>query len=184
LSSYLKSYAFLGALSGSIIAADQITKMLVRANLSFADTWTPWPWMAPYFMIVNWRNTGAAFGMLQGLNTVFMVLSIVVSLAIIYYFPRISQNDSPLRLALVLQLGGAIGNLIDRFIQGYVTDFIALLPSLNMPVFNIADLSITMGVVVLVIGVWMKERGPDEEASEDLGADGLARQTPEEPYGE
>jgi signal peptidase II len=82
-------------------------------------------------------------------------LAIVVSCVIIYYFPRVPREDWLLRLALALQLGGAVGNLVDRITEGYVTDFI----SVGMfPVFNIADASISIGVALLILAMWLKER--------------------------
>jgi signal peptidase II len=107
---------------------------------------------------------------------------------IIYYFPRIPSSDSALRIALSLQLAGAIGNLIDRLYQGYVLDFIALLPSFNMPVFNIADLSITTGVIILILSMWIKEReSSDSEEHKDDDSDPKRVQvviTEEEPSSE
>lgn len=151
----LQSYAFLLLFSGTIIALDQWTKSIVRANLDFQEIWAPWDWLIPYARIVNWHNFGAAFGMLPALKDVFAVLSILVSLAILYYFPQVPRNDWTLRVALGLQLGGAVGNLIDRLTQGYVTDFVSLG---TFPVFNVADASISIGVAVLILGMWIKER--------------------------
>ncbi len=161
---YIKDYAFLLSIAGVIIGLDQWTKILVRQNLGPADRWSPWPWLEPYVRIVNWHNTGAAFGMLQDFGKVFMVLAILVSLAILYYFPRVERNDWLVRLALSLQLGGAVGNLIDRFYQGYVTDFISVG---TFAVFNVADASISVGVAVLLLGVWLKEREEKERAAEN-----------------
>jgi len=67
----------------------------------------------------------------------------------------VEADDWALRLAMGLQLGGAAGNLIDRLIAGKVTDFISIG---NFAVFNVADSSISVGVAVLVLGVWIKER--------------------------
>ncbi|MFN3307885.1 MAG: signal peptidase II, partial [Anaerolineales bacterium] len=97
---------------------------------------------------------GAAFGILQGFGGIFMVLAIVVALMIFVYFPQVPRRDWSLRLALGLQLGGALGNLIDRLRQGYVTDFISVG---TFPVFNIADSSISIGVAVLALGIWLKD---------------------------
>ena len=152
---YLDSYAFLFPIVGLIIALDQWTKWLVRSNLALQETWSPWAWLAPYARIVNWKNTGAAFGILQDFNTVFAVLAVVVSLAILYFFPKVEKGEWPLRIALAMQMGGALGNLIDRLTQGYVTDFVSLG---GFAVFNVADASISVGVAVLVIGVWLRER--------------------------
>jgi signal peptidase II len=142
-------------IAGIIIISDQITKYLVRLNLPMGGIWAPWPWLAPYARIVHWANTGAAFGMFQNFNIVFTVLAIAVSIAIFYYFPRVPREEWPLRLAMGMQLGGAVGNLIDRLVQGYVTDFVSVG---NFAVFNIADASISVGVVVLILGVWIMDQ--------------------------
>lgn len=147
-------YLALFGLSGLIIVFDQWTKELVRTHLQVGEIWSPWEWLTPYARIVHWKNSGAAFGMLQGFGGVFTILAFVVALAIVYYFPQIPRRDWMLRLALGLQLGGAIGNLIDRLSQGYVTDFISVGA---FPVFNVADSSISVGVAVLVLGVWLKD---------------------------
>ena len=148
-----------------IIFFDQWTKAWVRSNIPFGEVWTPVPGLGEYARIVHWKNTGAAFGMFQDLSIVFTVLAIVVSIAIIYYYPRIPHGDWPLRLALGLQLGGAIGNLIDRLLfSGHVTDFISVV---NFAVFNIADASISLGVAVLVIGIWIKDRQQPPDSDQE-----------------
>lgn len=151
----LESYAFLFSIAGLIIVFDQWTKYLVRSSLALQETWSPWAWLEPYARIVNWKNTGAAFGILQNFNTVFAILAVLVALVIVYYFPKVAREEWPLRLALAMQMGGALGNLIDRLTQGYVTDFVSLG---GFAVFNVADASISLGVAVLVVGVWLSER--------------------------
>jgi signal peptidase II len=150
----IKPYALLFGIGGLIIALDQWTKLLVRQNLAFGEMWSPWDWLAPYARIVHWQNTGAAFGMLQGFNIVFSVLAVLVSLAIIYFIPKVPARDWPLRVAMAFQFGGAVGNLIDRVTLGQVTDFISVS---TFAVFNVADASITIGVVVLLFGLWFKD---------------------------
>jgi signal peptidase II len=114
---------------------------------------------------VHWKNSGAAFGILQGFGDVFTVLAILVAIAIIYYFPQVPRQDWTLRLAMGLQLGGALGNLIDRVTQGSVIDFISIG---TFPVFNVADSSISVGVAILILGLWFKERGSKAEQSAQL----------------
>jgi len=167
----IKSYVFLFLIAGTIIALDQYTKFLVRTNLSIGEMWSPWPWLAPYARFVYWWNTGVAFGMFQRWGDVFKVLSFVVSLAIIFYFPRIPSQDTVLRFAMGMQLGGAVGNLIDRLTVGHVVDFISVG---TFAVFNIADASITVGVGVLILGVWLQERRQKKEA-DLLAAEKAAR---------
>jgi signal peptidase II len=160
-----REYALLLGLAGIVIALDQWTKWLVRTNLPFEATWLPASlgWLSPYARIVHWNNSGAAFGSFQNGNSIIMVLGIAVIAAILYYFPRVDRSDWTLRLAMTLQLGGAAGNLVDRFRMGRVTDFISVG---TFPVFNVADSAITVGVVVLLLGVWIKERSTTLEASE------------------
>ncbi|HEX2698428.1 MAG TPA: signal peptidase II, partial [Anaerolineales bacterium] len=140
------------------------TKWLVRTNLPFTGTWLPdWlSWLSPYARIVHWSNSGAAFGSFQNGNSVFTVLAIIVIIAIIYYYPRVEASDWTLRLAMGLQLGGAAGNLIDRLTMGKVTDFISIG---TFAVFNIADSAISIGVAVLLLGVWIKERAEKKSAA-------------------
>jgi len=141
--------------AAALVALDQWTKWLVTTRIPYSGSWAPWDWLMPYARIVHWSNTGAAFGMFQDMNLVFTVLAFAVSLFILYYYPRIPTNDWLVRLALVLQLSGAVGNLIDRLRQGYVTDFISVG---NFAVFNVADSCISVGVVVLMLGMYLRER--------------------------
>lgn len=150
----LRDYGYLALVAGVIIAADQITKSIVRANLGFQEVWAPWDWMLPYARIVHWYNTGAAFGIFQGGSDVFKIMAVLVALAIIYYFPRVPREERILRLALSMQLGGAVGNLIDRINLGHVTDFVSVG---RFPVFNVADASITLGVGVLILAVLVQD---------------------------
>lgn len=167
MSTFIRKYAFILTIAGLIVTADQITKALIRQSLDFTETWSPWEWLAPYARLVHWRNTGAAFGIFQDSNQVFIVLAFIVSGLILYYYPRVAQDDWTLRLAMSMQLGGAVGNLIDRIVFGYVLDFVSVG---TFAVFNIADASISTGVVVLLLGVWIHERKlaqPDQSEPED-----------------
>ncbi|HEY9089820.1 MAG TPA: signal peptidase II [Anaerolineaceae bacterium] len=159
---YIRDYAFLFGLAGVIILLDQVTKSYVRSHLGVGEFWSPWDWLTPYARFIRVHNTGAAFGSFQGMNNVFKVLAVVVALAIVYYFPQVPRSETALRIALGMQLGGAVGNLIDRFTQGYVTDFISVG---TFPVWNIADSSVTVGVGVLLLGIWLQERHEKKAAA-------------------
>ena len=163
---YLRDYLVLLGLAGIVVAFDQWTKWLVRTNLPYQGTWLPnWlNWLSPYARIVHWYNSGAAFGSFQNGNYVFTALAIIVIGAILYYYPRVEASDWTLRLAMSLQLGGAAGNLVDRLLMQKVTDFISVG---NFPVFNVADSSISIGVVVLLLGVWIRERAEKKSAPRD-----------------
>lgn len=140
---FTRTYGLMIILAAVIIGLDQITKGLVRSNLEFGQIWMPWDWLLPYARIIHIFNTGAAFGLFKGANTIFMILAVIVAGAIIYYFPSVSKKDWIVRVALSMQLAGALGNLIDRIAIGHVTDFVSVG---NFPVFNVADASITVGV--------------------------------------
>ncbi len=156
MNSKVKDYLILFGVAGVVIALDQWTKWLVRENIEFGGQWLPdWlSWLAPYARLVHWYNSGAAFGLFQNGNLIFTTLAFIVIGAIIYYYPRVEAEDWTLKLAMGLQLAGASGNLTDRLMMGKVTDFISIGA---FPVFNIADASISIGVVVLLLGVWIKE---------------------------
>ena len=155
MSKFLKKYAFLFSVAGIIILLDQWTKTLIRQNLEIGEVMPIADWLTPYARFVHWNNTGVSFGMLQGSNDLFKILILAVVAGIIYVYPRVPEHDKVLRLALAMELGGATGNLIDRFTVGHVTDFISVG---KFPVFNIADASITVGVGVLILGYWFAER--------------------------
>jgi len=146
-------------LAGLVFTADQVTKHLVRTRLAFGETWMPWEALNPYFHIVHWSNTGAAFGIFQEGSLIFTVLAIIVSAGIIYYYRNSDGASLLVRIALGLQLGGALGNLVDRLLfQGHVTDFLwfSFFPAVS----NVADLSISTGVGLLLLDILLESRKP------------------------
>lgn len=154
----LSPYLFLFSIAGAIIALDQWTKWLVRENIPYTGSWLPQglDWLMPYARIVHWQNSGAAFGLFQNGSLIFGSLAVVVIGVILYFYPQVSPQDWGMRIAMAMQFAGAGGNLIDRILfHGNVTDFISVG---NFPVFNVADSSITLGVFVLLLDVWIKER--------------------------
>jgi signal peptidase II len=158
LKTHWRDFAILFLLAGVIIALDQWTKAWVRANVPLGADWLPasLAWLEPYARIRHTYNTGAAFGLFQQGGLIFAILAVVVSVLIISYFPQTSRRDWWLRLALALQLGGALGNLVDRIARsGKVTDFISVG---NFAIFNVADSCISVGVAILILGVWLMER--------------------------
>ncbi|MEN9564575.1 MAG: hypothetical protein RIR73_2819 [Chloroflexota bacterium] len=157
MNSKVKDYVLLVGVATGSIALDQWTKWWVRENIEYGGQWLPeWlSWLSPYARLVHWYNSGAAFGIFQNGNLVFTTLAFIVMGAILFYYRQVDAEDWTLKLAMGLQLGGAAGNLIDRLLMGKVTDFISISV---FPVFNIADASISIGVAVLLLGVWLKER--------------------------
>lgn len=151
-------YLPLVLIASLIIALDQWTKALVRQNIPYASYWLPAPleWLSPFARLVHWYNTGAAFGSFQGYGWVFTGLAFIVVALILYYYPKVEPEDGWMRVAMSMQLAGALGNVIDRLtLGGKVTDFISVG---TFPVFNVADSSITLGVILLLVGAWWKER--------------------------
>ncbi len=137
------------------IGLDQFTKYLVESNLALFEVYAPIPSLESVFRIFHIYNTGATFGLFAGGGDIFRYLAIVVSLGIIYYNHILPGNQRLLRLALGLQMGGALGNMIDRFRLGHVTDFIDIGP---WYIFNLADLAVVSGAVILGVLVWRESR--------------------------
>lgn len=183
--SFLKNtwldYLFLFFVAGVIIALDQWTKALVRADIPLGGDWLPGSltWLLPYARIVHWNNSGAAFGFFQNGGLLFTVLAIIVAGVILSYYPSVPRRDLLLRLSLGMLLGGSIGNLVDRlafghitqFIFGSVTDFISVG---NFAVFNVADASITVGVFFLILSAWLNDRNLKGKAK--VGSDLASRE--------
>jgi signal peptidase II len=147
-----------------IVIADQITKWVIRANLSLLER-VP---VLPFLDITHIRNKGAAFGIFNDLpedvRTPLFVLVLVLAVIVIFVF--LSKTDSRDRIliySLSLILGGAIGNSIDRFRLGYVTDFIDFHwfgdPRYHWPPFNVADSAITIGVILILCDAFFLKRG-------------------------
>ncbi len=151
----LMSYLVLLPITGLIVGLDQWTKSLVRSHLALGEVWSPFNWLTPYARIVHWYNTGVAFGMFQDRNLLFSILVLLISISIFIFYPKLTEDDWFLKIALSMQLGGSIGNLIDRLTVGHVTDFISVG---NFPVFNIADSCITVGAIIMIIALWIDER--------------------------
>lgn len=130
----------------SVILLDQFTKWLVETNLDLYQVWEPIPAIAPFFRILHATNTGAAFGFLPQAAPVFATMAVLVSCGIIYYSHTLPADQSLMRVALGCTLGGALGNVIDRFRLGHVTDFLDFGP---WPIFNVADTAVVTGALIL-----------------------------------
>lgn len=141
-----KSHLVFLVIAVLVVIADQLTKAWIRSNLALGETL----FETPFFRLTNIHNTGAAFGMFRGFSSILTVISIIGASCILVYVFVIHRRypvlDSRLGwIALGLILGGTIGNLIDRLLFGYVTDF---LDFVIWPAFNVADSSVTIGVIV------------------------------------
>lgn len=135
-----------------VFMADRLTKGLVNANIEFGHEVPAIPGLV---WIANTRNSGAAFGLGQSGSMVFLLASIVVAAAIVWYVAG-NRLDLPTLLLLGLIFGGTLGNGYDRlFHGGEVTDFISLH---WFPIFNVADSAISVGVFLLLVGYALRQR--------------------------
>ena len=138
-----------------VLLADYASKVVVENNLALNTTWAPIPDLAQYFRFTHVSNTGAAFGLFPSGSILFAIVAIVVSIFIIIYNQVLPARHQLFRVALGLQLGGAVGNLLSRLRLGHVTDFLDFGP---WPVFNVADLCVVTGVIMLGFLMLMEER--------------------------
>lgn len=137
-----------------IFALDQATKLWVVQNIPLHGSWSFFPGLAKIFQLTFITNTGAAFGMFPQLGGAFMVIAIVVIASIVMFYRHLPTENIWVRVSLGLQLGGALGNLLDRITRGYVVDFVDIG---FWPIFNVADLSIVLGVTLLAYHLWNEE---------------------------
>jgi signal peptidase II len=148
-------WARVGLVLALVVALDQVTKALVRNGIDVGEEDS----ILPAISVVHVRNTGVAFGAFSGGGIVVVVLVAAALSALLYYF--VTHIDKRLIwLPTGMLLGGSIGNIIDRVRDGAVTDFVKL-PA--WPAFNVADVSITFGVLVLL---WVIEQQDGTDAAD------------------
>ena len=135
-----------------ILAADQLTKFAAARLLLAGQSQ---PLLGPYLSLTVQRNTGAAFGMFPAATTALIALAAIIVIFIAVWGPQIAQSNRLLAAGLAMALGGAAGNLIDRLRLGYVLDFLDLH---FWPVFNVADIGITCGAILVVIALFLRTR--------------------------
>jgi signal peptidase II len=132
-----------GAVAAVVLLVDQVTKALVSNSIALGDS----RHLLPGVTLVHAENSGVAFSLFTGSEAGVVVLTIViVGCVLVYFATHVKQRLMWLASGMIV--GGALGNLADRIRAGAVTDFIKL-PS--WPAFNLADASITLGVLVLIL---------------------------------
>lgn len=150
------------AISAVVIILDIWTKWLVLRRIDYHEAI---PVIPDFFQLVHVRNTGAAFGIGANASTKLVPLllnvgAIAVFCVVVVYAIRSAVTDRLLQTGLHLILGGAIGNLIDRFRFGYVIDFLDVyVGQYHWPAFNVADSAICIGIALLFLDMRKK---PDE----------------------
>ena len=129
-------------LAALVLALDQLTKFVVRQTLEWHYSWPA----QGFFRFTHVQNTGSAFGLFQGYNLPLLFVSLVGIVVLAYIYRSQEQPSLSMRVSIALMLGGAVGNLLDRILQGHVTDFIDIGP---WPVFNLADSAIVVGLILM-----------------------------------
>ncbi len=149
----------------SVLLLDQVTKWLVIRKM---DLYESIPLLDGVFYITSHRNSGAAFGILQGQQWLFIPITVLVVAFLIYYLARLRNSHPLASWSFALLLGGAVGNLIDRIRFGEVVDFLDF-RLINFPIFNVADSAIVIGVTFLI---WETLKNPEQKKEKDLSETG------------
>jgi signal peptidase II len=139
------------------VAADYFSKNWIRANYALGESREI---LGQFLRFSYWHNSGAAFGMLQGATPYLALVSVGCVLLAVFIAPKMKGHGPWVLVALGLVAGGALGNLIDRVKFGGVTDFISL--SLFSPIFNVADIAIVTGSILMGIFVLFTPGGSIE----------------------
>lgn len=147
-----------------MLVLDQLSKAIVLRELgpeAERDAVTLIPGVLDFRFV---RNTGSAFGLFQGGSDWIKIVAILAVALLGVYFVREATRDWLLSLALGLQVGGALGNIVDRFQHGYVVDFIDF-P--RFPTFNLADSAITVGVILLMYALLIRDMRHAQQAQRE-----------------
>ena len=138
-----------------IVFVDHVAKMLARANLGHGQVVEIIP---GYLRLSFVRNTGIAFGIFDGIHSVWKpyilaAIAIIALAVIVFYSVRMPRDRTLMQVALAATMGGILGNFLDRIFRGYVIDFIEfhVHESFYWPNFNIADSAITIGIALLLL---------------------------------
>lgn len=137
-------HMILAAFAAAVVLIDQSSKTLIK---SYLQTGESFPLISGVLHLTHIKNTGAAFGLMQDRQILFLTTAVVLIAAILVFYRQIKEEGPWVKASLGLILGGAIGNFIDRTLNGEVTDFIDIR---IWPVFNVADSAIVVGVILLV----------------------------------
>lgn len=155
------AFVFFYLLAAVIIVLDQITKWLIVKYMEIGESIEV---IENFLYITSHRNSGAAWGILQGQLWFFYIVTIIAVIGMIYYIQKYAKGRWLPGTAAALMLGGAIGNFIDRLFRKEVVDFInTFIFGYDFPVFNIADSALVVGVFLLFIHLFMEEKAAKEK---------------------
>lgn len=145
-----RAIALVSLIAAMVLVVDQISKTLVMATLGPSAGGGAFELVPGVLWLLYVENTGAAFGLFQGRNPLLALVALVIVLLLAIWFRAVAAATPWGALALGLQIGGALGNVVDRLRHGFVIDFIDV-PF--WPTFNLADSAITIGVAILLVVV-------------------------------
>ncbi|XOZ33458.1 signal peptidase II [Halomonadaceae bacterium KBTZ08] len=148
-----------------IVVADLTTKAAATALLDYGEA-NP---VLPFFNLTLLHNTGAAFSFLSDgsgwQRWLFVTLAVAISGVLVVWLARLKAHETWLGIALAFVLGGAVGNLYDRVVHGYVVDFFHFhWAGYHFPAFNVADSFITVGAIMLLLDLFMGSKQGDRDA--------------------
>lgn len=164
----------------ALVLADQYTKLLATVHLRGQD---PYIILDGVFELLYSENRGAAFGMMQGKQSFFFVVAVVVFAAAVYAMWRMpswkNSRYHGLKLCAIMITAGALGNMVDRVTLGYVVDFLYF-SLIDFPIFNVADIYVTVATAILLFLIcfyykeeelevfqWRHQKAPDEKGDQD-----------------
>lgn len=159
----MKNYRLLpmSILGIAIIFLDQVTKLLV---VKFMELGESIPLIDGFLYLTSHRNEGAAWGMLQGRMWLFYIITVFVIVVLVMFYKREAKTSLLLQTSLVLLMAGAIGNFIDRLFFQKVVDFVdTVIFGYDFPIFNVADASLTVGVILMMIQIFFFDKGDKNE---------------------
>ena len=134
-----------------ILILDQITKFVIASSMRIGDSFEVIP---GFLNITSHRNNGAAWGILSGKMSFFFIITIIILIVLIVFYIKEAKYNLFMQIALSLLFAGALGNFIDRLFHGEVVDFIdTYIFGYNFPIFNVADSSLTIGVILIIISL-------------------------------
>lgn len=138
-------------LVGILVVLDQLTKVLALQYLKPVGSVTVFPHALDFTFV---ENRGVAFGLFSGQRWFILLVTAVICVGLIWYWKSLPQKKEyqPLRISLLLILGGAISNILDRLFRGYVVDYLEV-TFIDWPVFNLADIFVVVGTILMAIMV-------------------------------
>jgi signal peptidase II len=146
----------------AIVACDQLSKYAIRSLFNVNESVSV---IGDFFELRYIQNDGAAFSSFAGKQAFLIAVSIIAIIGAAFFLRKMKSEGAMFKVALLCIIAGGIGNLIDRFLLGYVTDMLSF--SIFPPVFNIADIAVCLGCGILIVYVlfFMKDDKPEKEVA-------------------